>query len=371
MSTLVERTEKVSDERLRAAHDDAKIRLEAINQALEEDDLEDKTLRDKCRIESKQQVKSTKTRQTVIARPSKSLVVHFNRSVFDEYAGRFVKNYSKLWFPEYLDLSSWCLGSAPTRSDNTTENIEEWLMYPSQSLVASSRRQSRLRGPLYRIKGVVTHEGHHEDGHYICYRKQPVQDVGDEKPREQWWRLSDSQVRKAAEEEVFGQKSHEAVFMLFYECVDEEIKLATDVKTEKLAEEVVPVATEKEEVKPEVAADTVESAIDLDLVKNYISDFTSNMAAVEGDSDNEDDVKQASVAPPPQQHARKASIDESTTTTTASESDIDVDESSQKDVPYQPVQPIVIAPYVRGPNERSEQTGKAMEGAVKRSSVMV
>jgi ubiquitin carboxyl-terminal hydrolase 1 len=55
MTTLIDRTKEATEDRLKAAHEDAKIRLEAINQALEDDDYEDKTLREKCKIESRRQ----------------------------------------------------------------------------------------------------------------------------------------------------------------------------------------------------------------------------------------------------------------------------------------------------------------------------
>ena len=362
MTNLVERTKEATEQRLKAAHEDAKIRLDAINEALEDDDYEDKTLREKCKIESKQQVKSTKTRQTVIARPSKSLVIHFNRSVFDEYAGRFVKNYSKLWFPEYLDLSSWCLGSSPSPSSSTAAgNVEEWLLNPSQSLVASSQRQSRLKGPLYRIKGVVTHEGHHEDGHYICYRKQPIRseeeknETGEREKevKEQWWRLSDSQVRKAPEEEVFGERNHEAIFMLFYECVDESIQWLGDGDNEKFE-----MAAQIQNDRPSayVRGNAVPPSI---LTTEDVTNIAASMALP---TEELEDIETVATT------ERRASLGDSTTTTTTSESDIE--ELTQEDVRYQPVQPIVIAPYVPKPLEREENESSAQQQR-QRHSVMV
>ncbi len=86
-------------------------RLKLIEQALEDDDFSDETLK-QCRISSQQKVHSTKTKQTVIARPPQSLAIHINRSVFDENTGAMYKNFANVKFPVTLDLGPWCLGSA-------------------------------------------------------------------------------------------------------------------------------------------------------------------------------------------------------------------------------------------------------------------
>ena len=190
-------------------------RLAAVTEALEEDDYEDKTLLQKCKIPPKSRVSSTKSRQAVIARPPKSLVVHFNRSLFDELTGDLKKNYAEVRFPKILNLGPWCLGSSVTAED---ASIEEWLLNPDKPMIATTARPSRLRGPLYELRAVVTHYGRHENGHYICYKKRPAP-VTDEKgfTKEQWWRLSDDDVMKVSEENVLGQGG---VFMLFFDSIE-------------------------------------------------------------------------------------------------------------------------------------------------------
>jgi len=195
------------------AHAASQSRLDLVNEALEDDDYEDKTLL-KCNLPSKARVSSTKSRQAVIARPPKSLVVHINRSLFDENTGELKKNYSAVKFPKFLDLASWCLGSSGASDD---DNTEEWILNPDKPMIASSRFQSRTRGPLYEIRGLVTHYGRHENGHYVCYRKHPVHTEEGEAPKQQWWRLSDDEVTKVSEENVLGQGG---VFMLFYDCIE-------------------------------------------------------------------------------------------------------------------------------------------------------
>ncbi|KAF5019654.1 hypothetical protein F66182_8335 [Fusarium sp. NRRL 66182] len=224
-------------------------RLEAVEQALEEDDFEDKTLTEKCKIPSQSKVSSTKTKQIVVARPPQSLAVHMQRSVFDPSTFDMTKNSAPVNFPMTLDLGPWCLGSAgQSAADSTME--EEWLTDPRQSMIAGDLGSSRFTGPIYELRAVVTHYGRHENGHYICYRRYPrhspptkVIDDNDSinepdedqktqpdlrangegrdevgEPEMDWWRLSDHNVSMVSEEMVLSLSP--GVFMLFYDCVD-------------------------------------------------------------------------------------------------------------------------------------------------------
>ncbi|KAF2161416.1 hypothetical protein M409DRAFT_69772 [Zasmidium cellare ATCC 36951] len=172
-------------------------RLKAIEEALEKDDFSDKTLKQECQIPAKQFVSSTKTREAIIGRAPKSLVVHVNRSVFDEMTGMQRKNYAHVQYPLDLDLRPWMLRASRN---------------PSQ----------------YRLTAAVTHYGRHENGHYICYRKHPRVEIADDaiEPdddvygavKEGWWRLSDEDVSPVSVHDVEQQGG---VFMLFYERIDE------------------------------------------------------------------------------------------------------------------------------------------------------
>ncbi|KAI7330099.1 cysteine proteinase [Hortaea werneckii] len=180
-------------------------RLEAIQQAIANDDFSDKTLNDSCQIPKKAHVCSTKTRQAVLGRTPQSLVVHVNRSVFDEVTFGQRKNYASVRFPLLLDLARWMLG-------------EDGEKKPTESILRASGSGAES---LYRLKAVVTHYGRHENGHYICYRRHSIRpskaeghassfdDVG-----KRWWRLSDEDVSPVDEETVLKQGG---VFMLFYE----------------------------------------------------------------------------------------------------------------------------------------------------------
>lgn len=296
LNTIIERSRKAGfpDSDFPEPH----ARLEAIEAALEEEDFDDKTLK-ACKITPQSRVNSTKTKQAVIARPPQSLAIHMNRSVFDETTGHMFKNLAGVRFPMTLDLGPWCLGSADAltsqtggdkaeildeKSSSAVKGEEEWLLDPTASMVAGDLHPSKITGPIYELRAVVTHYGRHENGHYICYRKhprasavreenggleksnQPAQlapeehsddvssihekepgdedqfldavETPDEDPQtdSQWWRLSDQDVTPVTEETVLAQGG---VFMLFYDCVDPNSVLTSevDVVTEPASKE--------------------------------------------------------------------------------------------------------------------------------------
>ncbi|CAJ2508040.1 Uu.00g092260.m01.CDS01 [Anthostomella pinea] len=250
-----------------ASVQEALSRLEAVELALEEDDFEEETLADKCKIPKKNRVNSTKTKQMVIARPPQSLAVHINRSVFDERTGKMFKNLASVQFPELLDLGPWCLGSAGTwpnhekgqveadgvSSNTTSSDEEQWLSDPKSSMVSGELKPSKISGPFYQLRSVITHQGRHENGHYICYRRHPARTPKTDEPSEKgcntllneddssirddedtlvgdrstenidsdsdlkWWRMSDESVWEVSKDVVLGQGG---VFMLFYDRVD-------------------------------------------------------------------------------------------------------------------------------------------------------
>ena len=287
-------------------------RLAAVTAALEEDDYEEKTLLNKCKIPPKSRVLSTKTRQPVIARPPNSLVVHFNRSLFDELTGELKKNYSEVRFPKVLDLGPWCLGSSGQDS-----MAEEWLLDPEEPMIAGSLRPSRVRGPIYELRAVVTHYGRHENGHYICYKKHPSPATGEKEPvKEQWWRLSDDDVLKVSEGTVLGQGG---VFMLFFDLV-EPAKSIPSGPVASLASE--PVASEPNSME-QTSQTELERAAGVPLPDLDDSDLSG--------TDAMDSI---------------VTIHEESIATSVSECDEeDNDEPEQQE--YSPTKAIVVSPYIK------------------------
>ncbi|MCJ1363549.1 hypothetical protein MMC16_002656 [Acarospora aff. strigata] len=234
----------------------AKARLITVNEAIEAEDFSENTISKKCQIPSICRVSTTKSRQAVVARAPSSLVVHVNRSVFDESSGVQRKNYAAVTFPERLDIAPWCLGAQPNIDGEIA--TEEWITDPNISMIPGSKRgHSSLRQTAnYGLKAIITHYGRHENGHYICYRKHPFQtdthvstdekclDAESDLSKEPWWRFSDDEVTMVSRQDVLDQGG---VFMLFYERLDDP-KLATP--------EPSPEPTS--DPTPELAAETME-----------------------------------------------------------------------------------------------------------------
>lgn len=206
--------------------------LEAVQEALDDEDFDDKSMIKRLGLTKKVWQKSTKSRQAVVARAPKSLVLHVNRSIFDEMTGAQYKNNAKVMYPKALDLGNWCLGSHPSDSQKPDASVEEaWPRDPRQSMLGDAGVQTN--SPFqYALKAVVTHYGNHGNGHYVCYREQAFKVPSTQESeaqneveqelvtKEQWWRLSDESVYESSAEDALRQGN---VFMLFYERQDPDI----------------------------------------------------------------------------------------------------------------------------------------------------
>jgi ubiquitin carboxyl-terminal hydrolase 1 len=340
LSTIFERTKDTAADS--PVHQQCKERLEAVNEALEEDDYEDKTLNQKCKISPKNRVSSTKSRQAVIARPPKSLVVHVNRSLFDELTGELKKNYSMVRFPKNLDLGPWCLGSSGAGEDATTE---EWLLNPDQPMIASTISPSRMRGPIYELRAVVTHYGRHENGHYICYKKHPRLESEEGEQKEQWWRLSDDDVTKVTEETVLSQGG---VFMLFYDCIE----LASPVSPTFVVEEPTSIV-EQTPVEP-MSSEPLETATE-EPISSIEGSSPSDLLAVAANtplpSIDDDDLSENEY-----QESLLTTREESVAT---SISEYDSEENGQGiDETYEPAKAIVVPSYIQQTGVHSSEGAK-------------
>jgi ubiquitin carboxyl-terminal hydrolase 1 len=203
-------------------------KLKIVQEVLDEEDFDDKTLIKKCGVAKKNWVQSTKSRQAVIARAPKSLVLHVNRSIFDENTGAQWKNTATVSYPKNLDLGTWCLGSSPSKSHSLDESVEEWPRDPTKSMLGDADAEPVVDSPFqYALKAAVMHFGSHGNGHYTCFRNQPFvvkkpasddeDETEEESSAEQWWRISDENVTSVSEETALRQGG---VFMLFYERID-------------------------------------------------------------------------------------------------------------------------------------------------------
>jgi ubiquitin carboxyl-terminal hydrolase 1 len=200
-------------------------KLNTVSDMINDEKFEDNTLVKTLNIPKKNWVQSSKSKQIVVARAPKSLVIHVNRSNFDEMTGASYKNTAGVSYPRILDLGNWCLGSYPSCSRQPDMSLEEWPRDPTQSMLAQADEPMTISPFQYRLRAAVTHFGSHGNGHYVCYRphariapqSESSHELGDQSSsEEQWWRFSDDTVYAVPEEQA-----HQAnVFMLFYERVD-------------------------------------------------------------------------------------------------------------------------------------------------------
>ena len=300
-----------------------KARLEAVQEALEKEDFEDKTLLKTLNVPKKNWVQSTKSKQAVVARAPQSLVLHVNRSSFNEYTGMPFKNTAGVSYPTVLDLGNWCLGGIPNGSEQPAASEEAWPRDPKESMLAKG--EPTTDSPFqYRLRAAVTHYGSHGNGHYVCYRSHPkaapkaevqedsadvavededVEDVeAQEAPEsqdlqelqesqasqesqesqdapeaaaepqsEQWWRFSDDSVYAVSE-----QEAHQGnVFMLFYERIDES----------------TPSADQTAAVSTSVAQDVPLPPVDAALyAPTPMDDEAINVALPEEEDDDDDNL---------------------------------------------------------------------------------
>ncbi|KAH7067624.1 hypothetical protein BKA63DRAFT_522502 [Paraphoma chrysanthemicola] len=203
-------------------------KLKTVSQLIEDEKFDDNTLVKTLNIAKRNWVQSSKSKQIVIARAPKSLVLHVNRSIFDEVTGAQYKNLAGVSYPRVLDLGDWCLGSCPSGSGQPDMSLEEWSRDPKQSMLPHQTGAPTVVSPFqYRLRAVVTHFGSHGNGHYICYRPLPIispDALHDESCGEQWWRFSDDSVYAVPDEQAHQTN----VFMLFYERIAEPARVLTN-----------------------------------------------------------------------------------------------------------------------------------------------
>lgn len=196
--------------------DIAQIRLDSIRKAFEDDSFSESGILKRCNISARSLVSTVKTKQVAVACPPKNLVIHINRSIFDD-VGNQRKNTASVRFPPVFDLSRWCLG---TRSSHVgMEEFERWPMGSTESMVPKSQEELLGATMPYQLRCVVTHYGRHENGHYVAYGKRRVA-VEKEKPEAvegKWYCFNDEIVTAVSEDDVLTRGN---VFMLFYEAIE-------------------------------------------------------------------------------------------------------------------------------------------------------
>jgi ubiquitin carboxyl-terminal hydrolase 1 len=199
----------------------AEVRLAAIQKVFEDDSFSESGILKRCNVSAKNQVSSVKSKQVALARPPKNLVIHINRSIFDDF-GNQRKNTASVRFPPAFDLGRWCLGVKSSSAD--IKEFEHWSMSSTESMLPLSEKDLLNVPTVYELRCVVTHYGRHENGHYVAYGKrqstlsQADHETGKANPMdEQWYCFNDEIVTAVSEDDVLDRGN---VFMLFYEAVE-------------------------------------------------------------------------------------------------------------------------------------------------------
>ncbi|KMU78822.1 hypothetical protein CISG_01862 [Coccidioides immitis RMSCC 3703] len=220
-------------------------RLNAVQDVLQNEDFSEKALSEHCRLNPRNRVSSTKSRQSVIARAPKSLAIHINRSVFDELTGVLRKNYAKVIFPDILDLDEWCLGSKQigTTDDTLTENWEadptkSMLSSPSAAFQSLNRKKFSTELPTDLV---------------LADNRQSKMEGGEE----QWFELSDADVTSVSKNIVMEQGG---AFMLFYELIGNASEKPIDVPSDPSSQNFTESSCESPVDGPSLRADRTSSS---------------------------------------------------------------------------------------------------------------
>ncbi|KAL8291931.1 hypothetical protein RQP46_002189 [Phenoliferia psychrophenolica] len=96
------------------------------------------------------------------ARTPEILTFHMNRSSHFGRTGGAVKNSCQVAFPEWLDFAPYCDYASPPSSLSSGQEPEE-----------KDKGPERKRD-LYRLSSLVVHYGSHSFGHYVAFRRRPV-----------------------------------------------------------------------------------------------------------------------------------------------------------------------------------------------------
>jgi ubiquitin carboxyl-terminal hydrolase 1 len=196
-------------------------RLAVIQKVFEDDTFSESGILKRCNISVKNQVSSVKSKQVALARPPKDLVIHINRSIFDDF-GNQRKNTASVRFPPAFDLGRWYLGVKSSNAD--VKDFEHWSMTSTESMLPLSEDELLGLPTFYELRCVVTHHGRHENGHYVAYgRRRPGLSQTDSEidkagaVDDQWYCFNDEIVTAVSKDDVLNRDN---VFILFYEAAE-------------------------------------------------------------------------------------------------------------------------------------------------------
>ncbi|KAJ2745898.1 ubiquitin-specific protease ubp1 [Coemansia sp. BCRC 34301] len=167
---------------------------------------------------------SASTKQTMIARTPKILVLHLSRSIFLP-TGDTIKNTAHIRLQPLLDISPFSTtGHMRTGASKPISGPD---VPAGMSSAAESYTHAQRNNCLYRLSAVVFHTGAHNSGHYVAYRRVPSVTDGNndeasikaEQPwaeEARWFMLSDAVTSEVSLDTVLSAGTG---YMLFYERI--------------------------------------------------------------------------------------------------------------------------------------------------------
>ncbi|KAK0543699.1 ubiquitin-specific protease ubp1 [Tilletia horrida] len=168
------------------------------------------------------------TKQIMLARNPRLLVIHLNRSIFGGFGGGASKNNTVVHYGEWLDVQPFATGAElEVRSDRRISGNEGEEENAGRSggeaggggATTNSTAAARSNSCMYRLQSIVVHYGGHSFGHYVSYRRNPSAELltgSSRRAAAEWLRISDDIVEPCGLGDVLASNP----FLLFYERAD-------------------------------------------------------------------------------------------------------------------------------------------------------
>lgn len=205
-----------------------------------EDEVEASHLLEKASVKLERAFSSLSTKQVMIARTPRILILHLNRSSYNASNYGASKNNTPVLFDEYLNIADVVTngelnisGSLPiSRGPSPARDVDGQAWPDRLATNGDPYHFMPSSQSLYRLCAIVVHYGSHSAGHYISFRRRKLkkssspssvgdevnqQDGKEESTYDAWFRISDDSVTPCSLDSVISQNP----FLLFYERVEE------------------------------------------------------------------------------------------------------------------------------------------------------
>lgn len=212
--------------KLREARRKETVLASVLDGRLSEDEVEASRLLELADVQLERVFSALSTKQVMIARTPRVLLLHMNRSTYSASNFGASKNNATVLFDEHLDLSDIVTSGELNISGELPISV-------GGGPGAWDVRELHARRVLYRLCAIVVHYGSHSAGHYVSFRRRStpaapkahasfLDDVDQDRLwggayQDGWLRISDDNVSACSLRDVLSQNP----FLLFYERVEE------------------------------------------------------------------------------------------------------------------------------------------------------